>query len=62
MSRRFPMERAMALGLGALGWSPDAFWQATPRELLAALGHRGEPAASATRAEYEALKARFPDR
>ena len=27
----------MAFGLGRLGWPPDAFWAATPREIGAAL-------------------------
>ena len=51
----------MALGFGRLRLSSDAFWQLTPRELAAATG----PAPFArhpSRAELEALAARFPDR
>lgn len=27
----------MAFGLGRLRWTPDAFWAASPREILAAI-------------------------
>ncbi len=31
----------MAFGLGRLGWPPDIFWAATPREIAAAMrAHR----------------------
>ena len=53
----------MALGLGVLRWSPDAFWRATPAELAAAvdglMGRRAQPPA---RADLARLMAAFPDR
>ena len=59
----FPWDRAMAIGLGVLRLSPDAFWRMTPREFAAALrGLYGEPTARIDRASLEALAARFPDR
>jgi uncharacterized phage protein (TIGR02216 family) len=53
----------MALGLGVLRWSPDAFWRATPRELMAAFdglrGGRGpEPA---VHGDLRRMMAAFPD-
>ena len=54
--------RLMAMGLGALRLSPDAFWSMTPREFKAALrGAFGESPAPMTRAALGALSARFPD-
>ena len=63
MNDGLPFHQLMAAGMGALGWTPDAFWRATPDELDAALEgrfgrRRRTPVA---RAEFEALKARFPD-
>jgi uncharacterized phage protein (TIGR02216 family) len=59
----FPWERALAIGLGVLRLPPEQFWRMTPRELAAALrGLYGEPAAPLSRAELDALVARFPDR
>ncbi len=54
------------LGLAArlLGWSPAAFWAATPRELAAALTPHFAGAGATrplTRGELEALARRFPD-
>ena len=59
----FPWATLTAFGLGVLRWPPDAFWSATPAELLAAAGALAPPAAKAapTRAELAALMARFPD-
>jgi uncharacterized phage protein (TIGR02216 family) len=59
----FPWDDAMALGLGVLRWSPDAFWRATPRELMAAYDglsgrRRAEPAG---RADLKRLMEAFPD-
>ncbi|MDP4004158.1 phage tail assembly chaperone [Methylobacterium sp. NEAU K] len=56
----FPWDDALALGLGALGWSPRAFWAATPREFAAALGRRRRPE-PLTRAAFEGLLAAYPD-
>ena len=60
----FPWEEAMALGLGLLRWSPDAFWRATPRELLAAaqgLAGRASGAPPPARADLDRLMRAFPD-
>ncbi|WP_375463380.1 phage tail assembly chaperone [uncultured Methylobacterium sp.] len=56
----FPWDEALALGLGALGWSPRDLWRATPRELLIA---RGRPAEvrPLRRADLERLIAAHPD-
>ncbi|WP_420847328.1 phage tail assembly chaperone [Methylobacterium organophilum] len=55
----FPWDAAMALALNRLGWTPAAFWAATPRELAAAAGPR--PAPAATRADLDRLVAAHPD-
>lgn len=54
----FPWRRAMELGLGQLGWPPQAFWHATLRELAAALG---DAPRAIDRAGLESLMARYPD-
>lgn len=53
----------MAFGLGRLGWPPDRFWAATPRELAAAMRawRRGAPGSATERSSFEALMAAFPD-
>lgn len=51
--------RAWRTAAQALGWRPDDFWNATPREWRSALADEGEPGAD--RATLEALMARFPD-
>jgi uncharacterized phage protein (TIGR02216 family) len=53
----------MAFGLSVLRWSPEEFWRATPRELIAAAtGLRGGPPAAAPSAqELAALMRTFPD-
>ncbi|WP_039903455.1 phage tail assembly chaperone [Methylobacterium sp. GXF4] len=56
----FPWDDALALGLGALGWSPAAFWAATPREFAAALGRRRGPE-PLSRDAFERLLAAYPD-
>jgi uncharacterized phage protein (TIGR02216 family) len=53
----------MMLGLGVLRWSPDQFWCATPRELMAAWeglngGRATEPAMSR---DLRRLMEAFPD-
>ncbi|WP_248304657.1 phage tail assembly chaperone [Breoghania sp. L-A4] len=44
---------------GGLGWTPEAFWRATPREVAMALGRGDAPALA--RATLETLLARYPD-
>jgi len=45
-----------------LGWSPDAFWRATPAELRSALEALAGPGTAAIgRDEMAALMERFPD-
>lgn len=53
----------MAFGLGRLGWPPDIFWAATPREIAAALtAHRPrDDAGPPARAALLALMAAHPD-
>jgi len=52
----------MALGLGALGLSPAAFWAMTPRELAAVLRWQmPKLEAAPSRDELMSLMARFPD-
>ena len=47
-----------ALAAQALGWSPDAFWRATPAELATALGPLGPAGESMTRGELDTLMER----
>ena len=53
----------MAFGLGRLGWAPDTFWAATPREIDAALrAHQTEQQPTALgRDALRALMAAHPD-
>jgi len=59
----FPWEDAAMLGLSVLRWSPDQFWRATPRELLAAWeglsGGRGVEPASGR--DLRRMMQAFPD-
>ena len=59
----FPWHDVMSFGLGRLGWTPEAFWAATPREIGAALlAHRAVRRLGATeRAALDALMAAHPD-
>lgn len=58
----FPWEAVLRLALGGLGWTPEAFWRATPRELAAALeGRFGRSLAPAGRSTLERLMAAYPD-
>ena len=61
--RPFPWDEAMAAALGVLRWPPDAFWRATPRELLAAIAGPGggRAAEPATSGDMERLMRAFPD-
>lgn len=53
----------MAAALGLLGWAPETFWRATPRELAVALAGRfGAAAGAPSRGALAALMAAFPDR
>jgi uncharacterized phage protein (TIGR02216 family) len=46
----------------AFGWAPDAFWAATPAELMALVrAARGEDAAPPGASEIARLQERFPD-
>ncbi len=59
----FPWRAVMSFGLGRLGWPPDAFWAATPREIAAALrahDQRAGPAAPRM-ADLAVLMAAHPD-
>lgn len=61
----FPWDAVMGACLGRLGWTPDAFWRATPREVAAALaglgtGH-GQGGGRLARPGLAALMRRFPD-
>ena len=58
--RLLPWGTLMRLGLGTLRLPPRAFWAMTPRELAASAGLVGRPHAP-TRADLDALMARFPD-
>jgi len=59
----FDWDDAMAAALGRLGWTPETFWRATPRELAAALAGRfGTGGQAPSRGALAALMAAFPDR
>lgn len=55
----------MRLALGQLGWSPDAFWRASPREVAAAIegrfGRFGRMGGAADRSALDRLMAAYPD-
>jgi uncharacterized phage protein (TIGR02216 family) len=53
----------MMLALGVLRWSPNDFWRATPRELIAAWDglNGGRPMEPAIGRDLERLMAAFPD-
>jgi len=67
VSARFADAAARAAGLAGavLGWTPDAFWRATPAELAQVLGvATGETATAAgppDAATITRLKEAFPD-
>lgn len=64
MSGRFGEAAAELAGLAGavLGWTPDAFWRATPAELHAVLRALAGPAAEpATVSDIQRLRAMFPD-
>ena len=51
------------LCLGRLGWTPEALWRATPREVALAIGSPPEtgPVGAPGREALLALMRRFPD-
>lgn len=51
----------MRLGLQRLGLTPDVFWSLTPAELMLMAGLAGDRD-GLSRAGFEELRARFPDR
>jgi uncharacterized phage protein (TIGR02216 family) len=53
----------MGFGLGRLGWPPEVFWAATPREVAAALRAHQKPGAAAVpeRDALARLMAMHPD-
>ncbi len=52
----------MRLALGRLGWPPQLFWSATPRELAAAIeGRFGRSGGAADRSTLDRLMAAYPD-
>jgi uncharacterized phage protein (TIGR02216 family) len=61
---RFAPAASRLAGLAGvlLGWSPEAFWRATPAELRAVLeALRGPEAGAVGRDELAGLMAKFPD-
>ncbi|WP_370177308.1 phage tail assembly chaperone [Alteriqipengyuania sp.] len=50
-----------ALAAQALGWTPEAFWRATPAELATALGPIAPAAEGMARSDLEALMEHDPD-
>ncbi|MEE1611220.1 phage tail assembly chaperone [Microvirga sp. CF3016] len=59
----FPWDDALTLTLSILRWSPETFWRATPRELVAAWDglqgtRKSEPALSG---DLRRLMNAFPD-
>ena len=54
----------MTLALSILRWSPDAFWRATPRELMAAGQglHGGRSVEPALNGDLRRLMEAFPDK
>ena len=64
MSETFAARAAGAGGIAgaALGWTPDAFWRATPAELAAVVAAiAGERAAPPDAATFARLREAFPD-
>ncbi|WP_338022075.1 rcc01693 family protein [Allorhizobium sonneratiae] len=57
----FPWEAVMETGLGLLRLSPKVFWRLTPREFAAMAGLKRTTSAPLTRADLQALMARYPD-
>jgi uncharacterized phage protein (TIGR02216 family) len=60
----FPWREVLAFGLGRLRWPPEAFWAATPLEILAASEAFRPPQAveAPSRSVLAALMLAHPDR
>ncbi|MTH95850.1 phage tail assembly chaperone [Roseibium sp. RKSG952] len=56
----FPWRSLQHLAARQLGWTPQVFWAATPRELAAALGLERQ-AAPMERDRFDALRRAYPD-
>lgn len=50
-----------ALAAQALGWTPEAFWNATPAELAAALGPTSPTGDGVDRSDLDSLMEQYPD-
>ncbi|MBR0553895.1 phage tail assembly chaperone [Stakelama marina] len=64
MDARFADAAARLAGVAGVmfGWSPDAFWAATPAELGALVGAlRGDAGEGIDRAAIDRLQEMFPD-
>ncbi|QRM32038.1 phage tail assembly chaperone [Microvirga sp. VF16] len=59
----FPWDDALTLALSILRWSPETFWRATPRELMAAWEglQGGRKSESALSGDLRRLMEAFPD-
>ncbi|WP_246742477.1 phage tail assembly chaperone [Microvirga splendida] len=60
---RLPLGRRADAGLSILRWSPEPFWRATPRELMAVWSglHDGRSAEPALSEDLRRLMEAFPD-
>lgn len=61
MTFRESAARLAALVGRATGWPPNIFWEATPSEVMLALGIEPGGGEGPTRSAMEALMTRFPD-
>jgi uncharacterized phage protein (TIGR02216 family) len=59
VTRPFPWDEALSLGLHGLRLSPDLFWSLTPRELMIMAEATGRSGAALDRAGLKALMARY---
>lgn len=57
----FPWDDVLRLALGALRWSPEQVWRATPRELALALGAGAARTGPPNAADLHRLIDLFPD-
>jgi len=67
MARQINWQSYAGFALSVLQWTPDTFWQSTPREFATALIGwqryilKGEASPAATLDDLNRLQARFPD-
>ncbi|MEM9288323.1 MAG: phage tail assembly chaperone [Pseudomonadota bacterium] len=61
MAEPYGFAELYALAVQRLGWRPDDFWQATPKELLDALTPAESKAQPCTSEELKVMLDRFPD-